>query len=328
LTDRPAPSPGLLWEWQGALIGAAYAIPAALLVFNELSRGFALAVGVIPAAVAGLAPTRRARRVTAVLGVFVGVPIALGAVVAYVPWIAVATLMVLGVGTVWLTRRAARIGQVLMTLGLPMFGVGFSYADDNATAVGVAVLMILGSLYAFFVSLLWPERPETRPSRRAPPPPTIDYGVRLGLAGATAAAIGFAFDLDHVGWACAAALLVMRPSAEMQRLRSAGRIGSVTLGAVAGVLVTTAQPAAAVYSGLMIVTVALVAALHRSRWYITPAFTTFVVFLLLLSSDPQSARYRFGERVGETILGVAIACLFGLAAPRLLAPRSARPHGP
>ena len=42
----------------------------------------------------------------------------------------------------------------------------------------------------------------------------LDYGVRLGLAGAVCAAIGFALDLEHVGWAVTAALIVMRPSPE------------------------------------------------------------------------------------------------------------------
>ena len=46
--------------------------------------------------------------------------------------------------------------------------------------------MVAGSEYAYAVSLLWPERP---------PAP---------------AAIGFLPDFQHVGWACAAALLVMR----------------------------------------------------------------------------------------------------------------------
>jgi hypothetical protein len=65
------------------------------------------------------------------------------------------------------------------------------------------------------------------------------------------------------------------------------------------------------------------AATHGSRWYVTPAFTTFVVFLLLLRSAPVDAALRFGERVAETALGVAIAYLFGLATPavqRRLAP--------
>jgi hypothetical protein len=57
---------------------------------------------------------------------------------------------------------------------------------------------------------------------------------------------------------------------------------------------------------------------HRSRWYVTSAFTTFIVFLLLLHSDPQDSAARFGERVSETLLGVGLACVFGLALPALM----------
>jgi hypothetical protein len=56
---------------------------------------------------------------------------------------------------------------------------------------------------------------------------------------------------------------------------------------------------------------------HRSRWYVTSAFTTFLVFLLLLHSDPQHAASRFSERVLETLLGVGLAYAFGLALPAL-----------
>src|SRR6476469_8188031 len=108
-----------------------------------------------------------------------------------------------------------------------MVGIGLSYANvgDAASAAG---LMVLGSLFACLVAMLWPEHAAARSSSTGPKP-TLGYGVRLGAAGATAAAIGFLLDLEHVGWACAAALLVMRPAAEMQRLRSVGRIVSVFL---------------------------------------------------------------------------------------------------
>ncbi len=45
----------------------------------------------------------------------------------------------------------------------------------------------------------------------------------------------------------------------------------------------------------------------------TAAFSTFLVFLLFLSEDPDAAAARFGERVGETVLGVGLAYLVGLA---------------
>jgi uncharacterized membrane protein YccC len=63
------------------------------------------------------------------------------------------------------------------------------------------------------------------------------------------------------------------------------------------------------------------AATRRSRWYVTPGFSTFLVFLLLLYATPETAGSRFGERLGETALGVAIAYAYGLALPRLMGRR-------
>ena len=45
--------------------------------------------------------------------------------------------------------------------------------------------------------------------------------------------------------------------------------------------------------------------------------TLFLVFLMLLYSDPQTATRRFNERVLETLLGVGIAYFYGLALPAL-----------
>jgi uncharacterized membrane protein YccC len=140
--------------------------------------------------------------------------------------------------------------------------------------------------------------------------------VRIGAAGATAAAIGFLLDLDHVGWPVAAALLVMRPAAQMQRLRTVGRVASVLAGAVAGVALAAWNPPAAVYGVAILAAVAAAAGTHASRWYVTPAFTTFLIFLIFLSADPGSAAAHVGERVGETVLGVAIAAVFGMAGSR------------
>ena len=117
---------------------------------------------------------------------------------------------------------------------IPLLGFAQMTLLGAVLGLAIAALMVAGSLWAFAVSLLWPERPDDVvarvPAPTAPALTMLGYGIRLGLAGGTAAAIGFAFDFDHVGWACAAALLVMRPSVDMQRLRSAGRVVSVPIG--------------------------------------------------------------------------------------------------
>ena len=142
-----------------------------------------------------------------------------------------------------------------------------------------------------------------------------EYGVRLGLAGALCAGLGFALGFDHAGWATAACLLVMRPSAEMTRLRGAGRALSVTAGALAACLLAVlgAEPVAVAVA----VGVALtgLAATRESRWYVTGAFTTFLVLLLLVYGTPSQAESRLIERVGETLLGVVIALIFGVVLP-------------
>jgi hypothetical protein len=312
--DHP---PNLVWDWPVAALCAVYALPAALVALSDPRKGVALAVGVLPASMVGLLPTRRARVALVVLGACVAVPMFLGGLLTGVPVLAVVTIGGLGVGAAALAARF-RLGMIAMTLSLPMFGVGLSYSDLG-TAAGAAGLMLVGSGFACLVSMLWPEHPPpTRPTAAAPgSKPTIGYGIRLGAAGATAAAIGFILNLEHVGWACAAALLVMRPRADMQRLRSGGRILAVVAGALAGAGLVRLHPSAAVYSLAVIAVIAAAGATHRSRWYVTSAFTTFLVFLLLLYSSPQTATKRFNERVLETVLGVGIAYFYGLVLPAL-----------
>jgi uncharacterized membrane protein YccC len=155
----------------------------------------------------------------------------------------------------------------------------------------------------------------------------VDYGIRLGLAGATASAIGFALDLDHVGWQVAAALLVMRPAEEMQRLRSVGRVVSVVIGAFAAAGFAAWSPPDALYAVAVVLVVVAAGATQPSRWYVTPAFTTFIVISLLLYSRPEDTAYRVGQRITETIVGVAIAYVFGLLIPRFV-PRRTRSTSP
>ena len=60
-------------------------------------------------------------------------------------------------------------------------------------------------------------------------------------------------------------------------------------------------------------------ATRSSRWYITPAFSTFLVFWVLLYGDAtkENISHRFDQRVLETVSGVMIAYVFGLVIPKL-----------
>ncbi len=309
-----AHQPALVWDWTTAALGAVYALPGAVVILSDVSRGLALVVGVLPAAIVGLMPTRRGRLAMIVLGASIGVPLFVGGLLAGVPVLAVIAIVGLGAGSALLAAHV-RLGWIAMTLSLPMVGIGLSYPSVGKAAA-LAGLMVLGSIFGCLVSMLWPEGAAASPPA-AGPKPTLAYGFRLGAAGATAAAIGFAANLEHVGWACAAALLVMRPAAEMQRMRSVGRVIAVAVGALAAIGLVRLNPWVGVYGLAAIAAVAGAGATHRSRWYVTPAFTTFLVFLLLLYSRPQDAGSRLDERLLETLLGVGVAYVFGLGLPAI-----------
>jgi hypothetical protein len=88
-------------------------------------------------------------------------------------------------------------------------------------------------------------------------------------------------------------------------------------GLLAGVPVLAVVVIAALGVGAAALAIASASATQRSRWYVTAGFTTFLVFLMLLYSDPQTATRRFNERVLETLLGVGIAYFYGLALPAI-----------
>lgn len=153
--EHASRSSGPSWSWGDAALGATYALPAAVVALGDPTRGLALAVGVLPAALIGLAPARRARIGIAAAGVLIGVPMLISGLLAGVPVLAVAMIALLGPATALLAARS-RIGQITMVLSLPMLAVGLSYTDIGQAA-GLAGLMIVGSAFACAISMLWPE---------------------------------------------------------------------------------------------------------------------------------------------------------------------------
>ena len=119
----------------------------------------------------------------------------------------------------------------------------------------------------------------------------------------------------------AADLFVMRPTREMQQLLSVGRVVAVFVSSLAAVIFVRTEPSAAAVGAAAVAALAGAGGVRKSRWYGAPAFTTCLVLMLLLYPDATTAQQqqRFNERVGETLLGVAMACILGLAVPHALA---------
>lgn len=312
---------GLTWRWSRFGLGVLYAVPPIAVAPFDPALALALSIGVLPAAVIGLPPRRRARSAIPVLGALVALGLLLGAALSLVPIFAVLALAVLAVLASMLAARE-RAGQLALTLVLPMVGIGLSFPLSSTTLL-LAGAIVTGSIYAWLIALLWPEHgagtraPAAMPKGRA----LLIYGILLGAAAGTAAAIGFATGVEHVGWATGAVLLVMRPVRGQLVLRSVGRAASVLIGALAAAGFALLSPSGAVIGLAIGVVLGCLGAVQESRWYVAPAFTTFLVLTLLLSTSAESPTARFLERTLETFLGVALALFFGALVPTLLAIR-------
>jgi hypothetical protein len=325
------PMKGVAWDWRSAAFGAVISSVAAIVIaLGHIEAGLGLMIGAIPAAIAGLPPRRSDRRKVLVVGILFGLSQILGSILAQWTPVAVVGMFLLGLGAALLTTRSA-MGWVVLTLCLPLAGIGLTY-KGLAESAGVSFLFVLGSAIAFIGALCFPEY--DAPSRADPPllgmRAARDYGVRLGLAAAVGTAIGLHYGADHTGWIVGSTLLVMRPSEEMLHLRGAGRALSVFAGGViaAWLLTLDLSPVAIAIVGAG--AIVAMAATNASRWYVTPAFTTFLILWSLLhdQATAENIKFRFSERVIETLLGIGIAYFFGLLVPTLLRRRTDRAPAP
>lgn len=312
----------LVWNWQDALRGTHFALPAMVIIASgDVTLGVACGIGVLPAATIGLLPTRKKRLLLVFVGILVAASLLLGSLFAHNAVLAAVGLFLLALGAAKLAQKSS-FGILVLSLCLPLAGIGLSI-DETTTALGLGALIILGSIYAYILTVFWPESPGA-PKQRASAALPAGYGLYLGLTAAITAGIGLVLHLDHPGWAAAAALFVMRPQADLQEMRSIARVIAVVFGSSAAIVFLQLHPSEFLISISVAVALTAAAATHKSRWYITPLFSTFIVFLMLLYSNLEDAPLRFIERSGETAFGVAVAYFFGLVLPWLLRLASTR----
>jgi hypothetical protein len=317
----PSP-PAVARSWSRLLLGLAYVAPAAVVALAlDPARGLVVAVGVLPAAAVPLRGPRRRRVLVVLVGAVAGVSLLLGSLVGRTPALAVVTILALCVAVATATAiPERRLAPLALGLGVPLVGAGLSL-DGPAVGVEAAALLVGGSVYAWLVSLAWAVTPA---APRAPRPPTpravaACYGLQIGLAGATAAALGFALGIDHPGWAPTAALLVSRPRWDALRSRGIDRAVAVLAGALLACAVAATVPPPVVLAAVAVVAIGGAAATAGSRWYVLPFFSTLLVLSLLLTHDDQTSAHWFVERVGETLVGVVLAMGAAWLVPRLAA---------
>lgn len=306
------------WRWSRFGLGALFALPALIVAPFDTPLAVAFGIGVIPAAAFGLPPRRRGRAIISLVGALSALGLLVGSILSMWPVVAVLAMFLFGVlASVNATR--GRLGQLVLVLVLPMTGIGLSFSW-SAVTLAFAGCIAVGSVYAWLVCLLWPER-DAPPLSPAPTPrgrAMLIYGFLLGTAAAAAACLGFVLELQHVGWATGAVLLVMRPVRGQLITRSIGRAVSVLVGALAAAAMAVLAPGGIVIGLTVGVVIGAMCATQGSRWYVAPGFTTFLALTLILVTSPEPPAERFLERTIETLIGVGLALLFGALIPTLL----------
>ena len=137
MTTTGSPAAPVAWAWPRFGYGVVLAVPAAIVTVLEPQLGLGMAVGMLPAAAAGLPGRRRARRVGFVMSVVAAASLTIGAGIGQVAWLAVIGLFVLGVGAALAAARfpAGRLG---LLIAFPLTGLGLSFEPSEALLVSAA----------------------------------------------------------------------------------------------------------------------------------------------------------------------------------------------
>jgi hypothetical protein len=321
---------GLAWSWSSAAWGALGALPAcAVIAGGHASAGLALAVGTIPAGMAGIAQQRHRRLRPAIPGFGFALFVLAGAAIHDPAWLAVAGIAAAPVVAALLTAERP-LGPLAFALLTPAVAIGLSFGSV-AEAAGLSVAIACGTVSMIAISLAWPDGESPVPAPHAPPltrAESIEWGLLLGAAAAVATLLGELRDVSHLGWAPAAALLVMRPQHDLLTLRGTGRVLSVLAGAAAAVAVAEVEPRTGVLAVLAFLAVVGAVGTRASRWYVTATGTTFLALSMILygGNDQSVIETTFAARVGATLVGVGLAYLFGVVVADAISARRAE-HG-
>ncbi|WP_027006830.1 FUSC family protein [Conexibacter woesei] len=290
-----------------------------MLLSVNVSAGMLCALGALPAAMLGVPPQRRGVRRLPVVGAAFALAYILGSILGQVPALAVAALAAAAVGAI----RAADVrpaARILPALVVPAFALGMN--ETLPDSLGLAAAFLAGSVWAALVAAAWPRRQPVRAATTAttaPPVPDKMYAYRFAAAGAIGLALGYVLDLEHVAWAAAAALFIMRPDPEAARTRALGRAVATTCGVVAAGLILHRGPAEIALAFVVVAAIAAMIGTRASRWYVTSAGSGLVVLLASGAASADAFHTAFGERLLETLIGAALAVLLS---------RSARPSRP
>lgn len=309
---------GIQWLWPEALRGALCALPAVpVLIAVDVSLGICVALGTLPVALLGVPPARRARPRMVAIGVLFAASYLVGSVLGQWPVAAVAAAGALGYAGVVLAARRPP-ARLLPGLLMPAFVLGMN--EPPSDALVLAAMFAAGGVWATLVAYCWPdaEAPVDRPPQRPSPAAEVRaYAVGFGAAAALGLGFGFVLELDHLAWAAAAAIIIMRPDPGLLIGRAVGRSLATLAGVAVASLVFHTGPAAAVLAVVVLATLAAILAVRASPWYVTAAGTGLLALLASGVAGDEEFRITLDDRLLETLVGALLAVAFGVGFPRI-----------
>ncbi len=317
---RPRP---VDWNWNEALRGALCALPGAIIVLTvEVGLGMFCAMGVLPFAMLGVPPTRKAALRFVLLGLQFAVAYALGSVVGTHAVLAVVVLTTVAyVAVLAIDRKPAM--RVLSALIVPAFALGMN--EPPSTGVALAGMFAAGSVWAVLVGVCFRSRIRPRPAPAvsgATPIAVRVFAVAYAAAAGIGLTLGFVLDVEHPAWIAAAAMFILQPIPSSSRARAVQRLLATVLGVTAAGLISLADPADWVLALVTLCTIAALIATRASRWYVTPFGSGLIVLLISGASSSSAFDVAFRDRILETAIGAGLAAIAVWLAPIVIERRS------
>ena len=261
-----------------------------LLLIGETTFGLLMTPSILSIALLGAESEIKKARIRLLTTAAVGpVILILGSILGVS---AIAAIVGLGVGSFFAGRYGAKthFGKFLPFLLLPLFTVGISLQPQFA--VGIAPILLAGSLWAALVTIIWPLSSSFASSSSATPLCRPDdsalklYAIKLGIGVSIATLLVYVLNFQHVGWAPTAVAIILRPQQDLIKRRGLGRMAGTFLGILIAWLLYNifihGLVRAAIIGGLG----ALSISYRRTVLSSLPIGSTAAIILLLAISEP------------------------------------------
>lgn len=210
-----------------------------LILIGETTFGLLMTPSILSIALLGAGSEIKKARIRLLTTAAVGpVLLILGSILGVS---AIAAIVGLGVGSFFAGRYGAKthFGMLLPFLLLPLFTVGISVEPQRA--VGIAPILLAGSLWAALVTIIWPLSSKSfasssSSSSSATPLDRPDdselklYAIKLGIGVSIATLLVYVLNFQHVGWAPTAVAIILRPQQDLIKRRGLGRMAGTFLG--------------------------------------------------------------------------------------------------